>query len=224
MPAPARYWTWPTTVSDVPATDVPADGSNPAAATQPAQPIPRLSGRLLALAPIGPRHAEQLFPVLADLQLYRYIPGEPPTDVDRLRERFRRWAGGRSPDGAELWWNWAIEVTPDTQVGYVQATVWPQARRAEIGYVVGRQWQGQGLATEAVSLLLTHLGAAGVVLVEATVDPRNVPSTRLLEGLGFAATTVRRAAEPIQGQPADEAVYRLVIVPPGPGKPNSGSA
>lgn len=57
---------------------------------------------------------------------------------------------------------------------------------AEVGYVVARRFQGQGLGSEVVRAVLEiAVGRFGVRLVEAVVDERNTASQRLLEHLGF---------------------------------------
>jgi ribosomal-protein-alanine N-acetyltransferase len=66
--------------------------------------------------------------------------------------------------------------------------------RAEIGYALAPAWQGRGMAAEALRLAVTHaFEALAVQCIEADVDPRNQPSVRLLEGLGFRC--VRQVSE-----------------------------
>jgi RimJ/RimL family protein N-acetyltransferase len=66
--------------------------------------------------------------------------------------------------------------------------------RAEIGYSLDPKFQGQGLASEALRLALAHaFDTLRYRRVEADVDPRNVPSCRLLERLGFRLEGLLRA-------------------------------
>ena len=56
--------------------------------------------------------------------LGRYTVELPPDDVEVLRERFERWEQRRSPDGAELWLNWAVRLREERRaIGVLQATV-----------------------------------------------------------------------------------------------------
>jgi len=65
---------------------------------------------------------------------------------------------GRSPDGREEWCNWILRREPGGEaVGYVQATISGEGRRAEIAWVVGLPWQGRGYATEAARALVGWL-------------------------------------------------------------------
>ena len=57
---------------------------------------------------------------------------------------------------------------------------------ATIGYTLSPAHQGRGLATEAVGAVVDRLFAElGVHRVEASLDPRNVASARVVETIGF---------------------------------------
>lgn len=67
------------------------------------------------------------------------------------------------------------------------------SRRAELGYVLARTHQGQGLMREALTALIDGaFGPMNLRRLEAEVDPRNVASTRLVEALGFTREGVLR--------------------------------
>jgi hypothetical protein len=69
-----------------------------------------LSSMRLTLEPIQGRHSELLFDVLQDTSIYTYIPTEPPTSKAALRARYEWLAQRQSPDGSEVWLNWAIRL------------------------------------------------------------------------------------------------------------------
>ena len=59
-------------------------------------------------------------------------------------------------------------------------------RQAEVSYALACRHWGQGLATEALQLLLAHaFDGCGLQCLEARVDPANRRSRRLLARLGF---------------------------------------
>lgn len=59
-------------------------------------------------------------------------------------------------------------------------------RRAEIGFALARGEWGQGLASEALEVMIRFaFEALGLQRLEADVDPRNERSLRLLERQGF---------------------------------------
>lgn len=57
--------------------------------------------------------------------------------------------------------------------------------RVEIGYGLATGWQGRGIGTAAVGLLLELLADRGVRTVTAEVADTNTASSRLLASLGF---------------------------------------
>jgi ribosomal-protein-alanine N-acetyltransferase len=60
-------------------------------------------------------------------------------------------------------------------------------QRGELGYVLARRWWGLGYATEAAGLLLEFgFGSLGLRRIEATCDPENVASVRVLTKIGLS--------------------------------------
>jgi Acetyltransferase (GNAT) domain len=107
---------------------------------------PTLNAGLTMLRPLTADHADALFPVLRDVHLWRFTEQEPPKTLAGLRERYQRLESRRSPDGQELWLNWALERREDDRpVGLVQATVPILQSYADIAYVLGRAFWGRGL-------------------------------------------------------------------------------
>jgi Ca2+:H+ antiporter len=153
----------------------------------PAALNPPLATPRLRLEPLVAAHADALFVALADPAIYRYVDDGPPASAAELRARYARLARRRSPDGAELWLNWAlVPADASAPVGFVQATVRAD-RTALVAYVLAPAARGRGLAAEAVAAMLEHLAAAhDVRRALATVDAANAPSLALLERLGFA--------------------------------------
>ena len=78
-------------------------------------------------------------------------------------------------------------VIGDRVVGLVEMTVHGvPAGVAEFGYAVHPDHWGQGIATAAARLALDHaFGALEMLRVQATCDPTNVASVRVLEKLGM---------------------------------------
>jgi [ribosomal protein S5]-alanine N-acetyltransferase len=140
----------------------------------------------IILEPLTVAHAAELFPLLADGQIYRFISDEPPVTVATLAERYRRLESRLSPDGLEQWLNWAIRRRDDQRcVGSIQATIYPGGT-ADFAFVLGSSFWGLGLAREAsVAALRTLFSEFGVTSVFATVDERNLRSLGLLTRLGF---------------------------------------
>ncbi len=156
-------------------------------------PDPVLRTTRLSLEPLEVRHAGPLFALLSAPEIYEHLDEDPPADVRALEDRYRRLESRRSPDGSQEWLNWALRVEETGEyAGYVQATV--EAGSAEVAYVLGPAFWGQGLATEAVTVMCAHLAVDhGVTRLTAHVEPANRASRALLERLGFSF--VRRTAD-----------------------------
>ena len=112
----------------------------------------------LRLEPLAPAHAALLYPALRDPHLYTFIPQEPPASEQALRERYTRLAARRSPDGTQVWLNWALRrhKTGD-YAGTVEVTVYPEGTAA-LAYMVFPPFWQQGYAREGCVRVLAYLG------------------------------------------------------------------
>jgi RimJ/RimL family protein N-acetyltransferase len=158
-----------------------------------AEPI--RTGRLVLL-PLRVSHASEMAAVLADPDLYAFTGGSPLV-TRALRSRYERLVAG-SPDPAVSWCNWVIQVRERRCLaGTVQATITGTAtgRTAEVAWVVGLRWQGQGIATEAARALVAWLGTQSVRTVIAHIHPRHRASAAVAAAAGLAPTSHRQAGE-----------------------------
>jgi ribosomal-protein-alanine N-acetyltransferase len=139
----------------------------------------------LTLEPLLASHAEEMFALLSDDEIYRYLDYAAPASADYLRSVYQRLESRRSPDAREAWLNWVIRPLDQPLAGYVQATVEPD-RSAYVAYVLGSRYWGHGYAHRAVQAMLDHLVSAySVDRFLATVEADNQRSIRLLERLEF---------------------------------------
>jgi ribosomal-protein-alanine N-acetyltransferase len=170
--------------------------------------VTSLANDRIRLEPLTAAHAGELFPLLADRQVYRFIPDEPPPSVAALAERYRRLESRRSPDRSQQWLNWAIRRLEDGQcAGYLQATIHPGGT-ADFAFVLGPPFWGLGLARAASVLALQALfDGHGVVSVFATTDQRNLRSSGLLTSLGFVR--VPPASHPYGKVSVSDYVFQL---------------
>ena len=168
---------------------------------------PYIATQRLILEPLTAGHAQKLFDSFSDPALYTFLPGEPPVSLEALHERYQRLERRRSPDGTQLWLNWAGRQHNGAYVGLVEATVTADAT-AQIAYFVFTPFQRQGFAREALEAVLAHLKTdAGVREARALLDTRNEASWRLLERLGFRRGRTIKAADHFKGSASDEFEY-----------------
>ena len=144
--------------------------------------------RRLTLVPLSAGHAGEMAAVLADPELYTFTGGSPPTRQE-LRARYERWIAG-SPDPAVSWCNWVIQLRgPGCLTGTVQATISTgDEPAAEVAWVVGTPWQGQGIATEAAQALIAWLGRQSIKTVIAHIHPGHHASAAIAAAAGLAPT------------------------------------
>ncbi len=142
----------------------------------------------LRLEPLRVEDAGEMVDVLSDARLYEFTGGSPP-HVEELRRRYEAQVAGVSPDGREAWLNWVVRLRSDgTAIGYVQASIQRAGADAEVAWVIGRAWQGQGYASEAVGSMVTALRAAGSRRLVAHVKAGHTASQRVAERAGLART------------------------------------
>jgi [ribosomal protein S5]-alanine N-acetyltransferase len=164
----------------------------------------------LLLEPLGERHAKHLFPLLAEPQIYAFIPQDPPESLADLQIRYKRLETRHSPEGDEVWLNWAIYLKTEKQyAGIVQATL-GEDKIGYLAYELSPKFWGLGYATEACQQVIRTLFTEyPVTEIIAEVDTRNVASYKLLERLSFERVTIKERADFFKGAYSDEYVYRL---------------
>jgi len=82
---------------------------------------------------------------------------------------------------------------------------------AEIGYGIGEQYQGKGIATAAVARLVSRIfRETSLRKLTALVHDENRGSRRVLEKLGFRPEGLLREHYLINGSPVDEVFYGLL--------------
>lgn len=155
------------------------------ASHHPAQLVPVLPTQRLRLRALRSGDAEALHEAFADPLVMRHWNLAPSVDLAETRQRVG-WSLAASPEAHAAWA--MVRPADDRLIGLVNYHHREAAnRRLEIGYLLTRAHWGQGLMREALTALLGHFfHAFDVHRVEATVEPDNLPSRRLLEGLGFA--------------------------------------
>jgi len=167
----------------------------------------------LFLEPLKESHAPKMFAGLRDERAYRFLPEEPPETLQTLSARYALLAGGISPNGKEVWLNWALKRRgQEFYVGYVQATILKAERAALIAYHLFPPFWGQGLAREAVKAMLGSIGPAyGLREARAYIDTRHKRSIRLVEALGFRLADTIVTADSLRENSSEEYLYVLKL-------------
>jgi ribosomal-protein-alanine N-acetyltransferase len=145
-----------------------------------------LGNRRIRLREFGLEDVPAVVRYSADAEVARYTVWEPGTEesAGRFVEAAIQ-SGTRHPRSVyELA---IVEPRDGDLIGAARLGIESiEHRRADIGYVLGRPWWGQGLATEVVEVLV-DLGFRRLSLhrLWATTHPDNIASARVLEKVGF---------------------------------------
>lgn len=171
---------------------------------------PRLETPRLLLEPINAWHGEPMFAGLKDPQLYIYTSDEPPLAVSELSRRYEKLETRRSPEGDQLWLNWAVLDRAKGYVGHAQATVRADSTSL-VAWRIFTVAQRNGFATEAIAVMLDHLIAIGCREAIAFIDTRNTASIRLAERLGFVLFATHERREKLRGRWVDDHEFRKTL-------------
>lgn len=140
----------------------------------------------LSLEPLMATHADILFFPLCDERIYCWIEAGGPKDLNQLRTKWKRNEIRISPDGNEIWLNWAIRLGLEgSYIGKLDACLDSTIRATNIGFVFFPEHWGSGYATEALLAVKAVLVEHGISLMRATVATQNIASAHVLEKAGF---------------------------------------
>lgn len=147
--------------------------------------VKTISASQLSLEPLTVAHAEAMFGILSEPQIYKYLDYGPPPSVEHLRSVYSKLESRQSPDGKQQWLNWVVRFNGGSLLGYVQATV-AAPEVVWVAYVFGTKHWGHGYASAATAAMIEHLEAEyGSNTFLATVEADNERSIALLKRLSF---------------------------------------
>lgn len=144
----------------------------------------------VCLRPSRVADAEELAPLLADVALYQFIGGSPPT-LSEVRAQLQRQADGPPPHRREVWLNWIVRAVDDQRaMGTVQATVrgTPRGGVAELAWIIATGDQGRGVAKASAALVARWLGQHGITCLCAHIHPQHHASQAVAASLGLQPT------------------------------------
>lgn len=144
----------------------------------------------------------------SDPEVARY-QGWDPFTVEAARDFIAEMAAA-APGVPGAWFQFALALRPGGalvgDIGLRRRDDAPEL--ADIGYTLARAHQGRGLASEAVSALISVAAARwGVRRVRATVDARNLASLALARRIGMREVEVLETVW--RGEPCVERVFEL---------------
>ena len=131
------------------------------------------------------QHAEGLYQALKDPKVARYIGGPDLVSVEDAQKRIEFVTNPINAPAGQQWLNFVI-MLQEQIIGRLEATI--TGNKAEIAYLVGPKWWGNGYGLEGTKWLVDYLQTFHVSEFWATVHPENTYSIKLLHNLGFEET------------------------------------
>jgi ribosomal-protein-serine acetyltransferase len=146
-------------------------------------------------------------------RLADWFPGafDAPPTLDSTRADLER-SGRAWLDGSQLPLVIAVRAGANWRlVGWVNLVIDSPARSAEVGYWLAAGFEGRGLVTQAVTVVLDQaFGPLGIHRVELQTTTDNARSQSVARRLGFTQEGVLREAAVFPDQLRDVVVYGLL--------------
>lgn len=171
---------------------------------------PEILTQRLRLSQLVAGDALALFEYRSDPEVCRYQSFKPGSLTDA--EDFIAGLQSNIFDTAGTWFQFAIRLRESGLViGDIGAHFMSDPRQVEIGFTVSPKYQGRGFGTESVSGLISYLLIdCGKHRIFASVDPRNVPSVKLLRRVGMREEAHFRQSLWFKGEWVDDMVFGVL--------------
>jgi RimJ/RimL family protein N-acetyltransferase len=172
--------------------------------------LPTIPTHRLRLRWLEDSDARDLFVVFSDPVVVKYFGLTRMRDLAESKELVRHI---QSSFREHSLYQWGVELVSEGRIvgTCTLSHLDPRNRRAELGFAIGRGDQRKGYATEAVQALIAFaFGELAMHRLEADVDPRNKPSIRRLEALGFQREGYLRERWLNDGEIQDTVLYGLL--------------
>ncbi len=145
----------------------------------------QLTTRRLVLRPLRADDAPGMYAIYSDPETMRYRSSKEIRDLEAaagmVGEDLRL-----QLDGSAAFWAVVLPKTGRVIGKFSLFTINPDNRRAEIGYVLNRQFWGKGYGTEILDAMIAlAFDTYQLHRLEADIDPDNAASLALLRKFGF---------------------------------------
>lgn len=153
-------------------------------------PFPKLSSNRLTLSAFTRQDIPRIYALRSSPEVSKHLDRplmQHEQEVKAYLEKMQRGVASGN------WIIWGIHYQEEGFVGSI--CLWNLSKEkstADIGYELLPSFQGRGIMSEAIPLVLQYgFQEMDLHRIEAEVHPQNIPSIALLEKYGFTATEVR---------------------------------
>jgi ribosomal-protein-alanine N-acetyltransferase len=173
-------------------------------------PFPILITERLILRRTREDDAQEFLSIRNNDNVLKYLDREKTASVEEVLQLIKTIDADIDSGNAI---NWAI-TTKDSDLLIGNICFWKinhQHYRAEIGYTLHPSFWGKGIMKEAITKVIDYgFNQLGFHSIEANVNPKNIRSIKLLEGLQFVREGYFRENYYYNGKFLDSAIYSLV--------------
>ncbi len=173
-------------------------------------PFPTLATERLVLRQMTHADAADVFKLRADPSVSKYIAREPYTKQEEVTGFIDKITKGINDNECGYW---AVALKTDNKL-IGTCCIWhisQEHQRAEIGYELHPDFQGKGIMSEALPMLLNFgFKTLNLHSIEAVVYPKNMQSIRLLEKFGFVREAYFKENFRFHDKFQDTAIYSLL--------------
>lgn len=173
-------------------------------------PFPILETERLLLRRVSDTDVNEMFELRANPKTMQYIPRPLVTNLDGALEHIKMMEDKIiNNEGI----NWAVTLKGSNKMIGVFGLyrIKPEHYRAEVGYMLLPEFQGQGITTEAVQGIVNYgFDTMHLHSIEAVIDPENIASEKVLQKCGFVKEAHFKENEFFDGKFIDAVVYSLL--------------
>lgn len=172
--------------------------------------LPILETERLRLAPLVPEDAAFVFPLMDDPEVMAFWDSPEIDDPDLVAEIVARQVADMAEGGAIYW---SMRALADGAfIGCCDLSeIDRRHKRAEVGFMLGREAWGQGYALEAMRTVIAYAAGSGLRKLTARTHLGNRRSEALLEKLGFKEEGLLRGHILKDGDRRDCQVFGLLL-------------
>jgi [ribosomal protein S5]-alanine N-acetyltransferase len=172
--------------------------------------FPVLETNRIILRRIEKGDAHDIFKYLSDKEVMKHYGTEPFQTVDEAISAISRY---ESLFAEKRGIRWGITLKGENKVigSCVFYNMVSEHYRTDIGFVLSKDYWGQGIAQEAVKAVIKYgFEFLNINRVEAVIEPSNVASQKLVDRLGFLREGLLRSYEYFCGKFDDLYMYSLL--------------
>lgn len=171
-----------------------------------------LEGKWARLEPLQMEHADDLFAVAQDPEIWQWMPAPNPTSVDDVRAWMKDALDGQARN--QFLPFAIIDRATNKAIGSTRfLDISPADRHVEIGWTwLGKNYWRSPLNTECKYILLKHaFETLGCIRVQLKTDQRNIRSQNAIERIGGVREgTLRRVVIMYNGYQRSSAFFSIL--------------